>query len=299
MQNLIRLKVKLIYFVFAVSFLLIFCNKPPININAAEIKVSDEWNTPQKVPPPVSSPRWEDGPSISPDGNTLYYSIGRDRNVKTYFSRKTEKGWGNPLEIDINIESFPTGAPHTQDGKTLYISSLRPGVFGLGDIFVSIKNKNGEWKKIKNLGKTINTKYMESEPFIAKDNKTLYFASTRKGGKGSTDIWMAKKTTNGWTKPLNLESPVNSKLEESQPFVTHDGKELYFMAVNRKGIPGPAIFRSIKQGKKWTEPDLVISGFVGEPTLTADSQYLYFVHLIMKNGKLTDAEIMYAQRKQN
>ena len=278
---------------------------------------SAQWGPPQKLPSPVNSEEWEDGPSISPDGETIYFTRGRDRNVNVYYAEKKDGIWQEPKIIDINIENFPTGAPHTQDNKILYFSSVRPGVIGLGDIYVCEK-ENKKWINVKNIGEPVNTIAMESEPFITANNKYLYFASNREG-QGSSDIWMSRKTRNGWRKPTNLGEPVNSKHEESQPFVTADGNELYFMAVNRNGVAGPAIFRSvkkkqkylaffrffrffrffksIKKNQKWEEPEVVISGFVGEPTLTSDKMYLYFVHLIMKDGTLQDAEIMYVKRK--
>jgi hypothetical protein len=100
-----------------------------------------------------------------------------------------------------------------------------------------------------------------------------------------------------WGKPVNLGVPVNTGLEETQPFLTEDGNELYFCAMNRNSISGPSIFRSIRNGDKRKNPELVIYGFVGEPSLTADKQSLYFVHLIRKGNKLIDADIMVTRRK--
>jgi Tol biopolymer transport system component len=194
------------------------------------------------------------------------------------------------------MESFPTGAPHTQDGKILYLASIRPGGRGLADIYVSAPESGG-WKNLTNLGPRINTPAMESEPYISPDHKELYFASTREGGKGKVDIWMAAKAHDDWGDPVNLGGPVNTEYEETQPFVTPDGKNLYFTAVNRQGVPGPAIFRSTKVGDRWGAVRLVVSGFVGEPTLTSDQKTLYFVHLLQKNGQLVDAEIMLTRRK--
>ncbi len=62
---------------------------------------------------------------------------------------------------------------------------------GLGDIFLC-KKEDGRWNKVESIDK-VNTKDMDSEPYISPDNRLLYFASTRKGGKGKADIWMAKK----------------------------------------------------------------------------------------------------------
>jgi len=262
----------------------------------AEITMSDDWDPPQGVPLPLEAAAWPDGPKISPDGNVLYFSLGRDRNVATYFSTRTADGWSVPTPLPINLQSFPTGAPHTQDGKTLYFSSIRPGGLGEADIYVC-ENSNGQWTNPVNLGPPVNTKYMESEPFISADGNTLYFASTRPGGKGGVDIWMSERTAGKWSEPRNLGEPVNTKQDETQPFVTADGAELYFMAMNRNNIPGPAIFRSLRQGQKWGEPTVVASGFVGQPSLTADKEYLYFVHINHKGAELVSAEIVVARKR--
>lgn len=280
----------------AVGLSITSCDEAEISGAPQDITVAAGWQKPQKLPSPVNSSAWEDGPSISPDGNTLYFTRGKDRDVKTYYSVKKGGKWREPKEIPINIKSFPTGAPHTQDGKTLYFSSVRPGGQGQGDIYVATKS-GGKWKFKEQLSPPVNTKEMESEPFISADQKTLYFAATRKGGVGKTDIWMSRKTSDGWGKPVNLGAPVNTRKDETQPFVTADGQKLYFTAVNRDGIPGPAVFSSDRIGGKWQKPKVVVSGFVGEPTLTADQKYLYFVHLELKGGKLVDANIMYTQRQ--
>lgn len=294
-----KMKYFIAFFCLGIAFLLSQCNKP-IGIDTSpsgdEIRVSDEWTRPEQLPPPVSSSAWEDAPRISPDGQVLYFTRGKDRDVEGYVSRKTKDGWSQPNPLDFNLKSFPTGASHSQDDEIIYFASVRPGGYGSGDIYVS-KKVNGRWTKGDNLGSPPNTKYMESEPFIASDHMTLYFASNRPGGRGKADIYMTQKKRAGWSEPVNLGSPVNSEFDDSQPFLTQDGKELYFMAVNRKGIPGPAIFRTVRIGEKWGEPEVVITGFVGEPSLTADKQILYFVHIIRKGGKLADAKIMFTHRR--
>jgi Tol biopolymer transport system component len=263
-----------------------------------EVKVAAGWDPPQSVGAPINTAQWEDSPSISPDGNTLYFSRGTDRNVDIYYSKKQSGGWGEPVRAsEIGVKNFPTGAAHSQNDKLMYLSSMRPGVIGGADIFVC-ERVDGKWSNLKNLGEPVNTAEMESEPYISPDDNTLYFASNRRGGRGKADIYVAKKNGNKWGIPTNIGIPVNSAEDDTQPFLTDDGKELYFQALNRKGVPGPAIFRSLKQGDSWSEPELVVSGFVGEPTLTKDKKYLYFVHIILSGGKLAGAEIMYTGRSE-
>lgn len=258
------------------------------------VSVSTDWSTPEALQSPVNSPEWEDSPSITPDGRTLLFTRGRDRDVETYLTRKTETGWSEPEPLDkINLKSFPTGGAHTQDGKTLFLASFRPGGLGQADIY-KCQKVDGVWTNLENIGAPVNTEHMESEPYISPDGKTLYFASNR---TGNTDIWFCRRAGDSWTEPENMGPPINTNKDETQPFLTRDGKQLYFMAVNRDGIGGPAIFRSVKKDDRWQTPDLVVSGMVGEPTLTADERYLYFVHIIQNGSQLIDAEIMVARRK--
>ena len=256
-----------------------------------KIWISDEWNTPVNLGEPINTLKWEDAPSISPDGNILYFTIGKDRDVDSFFSIWIGNNWTEPQPHNFNLENFPDGAVHSQDNNTLYFSSIRPGGYGEGDIYIYENNE------VKNIGQPINTEYMESEPYISSDGKTLYFASNRPDGLGGADIWFSRKIDGNWQEPENLDTPVNSKKDETQPFLTQDGKKLYFTAINRKGVGGPAIFKSVKQGDSWSDPEKVVTNFVGEPTLTADDKFIYFVHIFVSKGKLIDADIYVAERK--
>ena len=262
-----------------------------INKNKTEIKISDEWETPVNLWSPINSEKWEDAPSISPNGNILYFTIGEWLHVDSYSSEKINGKWSNPKPHSFNLPDFPDWAVHTQDNKTLYFASVRPGTIGSGDIYV-FKNND-----IKNIGSPINTKELESEPYISKDGNTLFFASKRDNGFGGDDIWFSKKLNGKWQEPENIGFPVNSKLNETQPFITDDGQELYFTATNKDWIGGPAIFKSSKVKNSWSKPELVVSGFVGEPTLTADKNKLYFVHIFRNKGKLLNADIYVAEKK--
>jgi len=70
---------------------------------------------------------------------------------------------------------------------------------------------------------------------------TLYYHSDREGGAGGLDLWTATRAGNGdWRNPVNL-APVNTASDDSRPYVTPDGNELWF---TRTYEGTPAIFRS-------------------------------------------------------
>jgi flagellin-like protein len=262
-----------------------------IDKTETEINISDVWNSPVNLGEPINTEKWEDAPSISPDGETLYFAIGEGLSVDSYYSVKIENEWSNPIPHEFNLNDFPEGAVHTQDNQILYFASIRPGTIGLGDIYVYENNE------VENLGGPVNTENMEAEPYISPDGNTLYFAAVRADGLGGVDIWFSEKVGEVWQEPENIGPPVNSNIDETQPFITDDGQELYFTAINRDGIAGPAIFKSIKQNGEWGNPEVVVSGFVGEPTLTADKSKLYFVHIFREGEELLDADIYVAEKK--
>ncbi|MBT8079246.1 MAG: OmpA family protein, partial [Gammaproteobacteria bacterium] len=78
----------------------------------------------------------------------------------------------------------------------------------------------------------LNTTEHEKHPFLAADEKTLYFSSDREGGEGGFDIWVARRTGDGWaewTTPENLGPGVNTVEDETSVSVDASGR-LAFMS---------------------------------------------------------------------
>lgn len=130
---------------------------------------------------------WEGQPSLSADGNTLYYTVNRpnSRNNDIYISRRTNDGkWGVAQAFDeINTNGKDKSPFLHQDSETLYFVSEctkdRPGVGGL-DIFY-IRYENGKWTAPKNIGYPINSEADELGLFVSIDGIVAYYSS-RVGG---------------------------------------------------------------------------------------------------------------------
>ncbi|NQV03656.1 MAG: OmpA family protein, partial [Bacteroidia bacterium] len=81
------------------------------------------------------------------------------------------------------------------------------------------------------------------QPSFSSDGKTLYFASKRSGGKGSSDIWKSELLPTGdWTPPANLGDSVNTTGEEQNPFIHPDDQTLYFASKGHEGMGGLDLF---------------------------------------------------------
>lgn len=95
------------------------------------------------------------------------------------------------------------------NGAALYFSSNDPEGFGGYDIFVSEKQRNGEWGTPRPLSATINT--AGNEQFPTFHNDTLYFSSNRHTSIGGLDVFKTNKMANGaWSPVNNLQAPINS-----------------------------------------------------------------------------------------
>ncbi|MDH5657388.1 MAG: OmpA family protein [Spirochaetia bacterium] len=145
------------------------------------------WSSPVPVPGIVNSTDHEEAPSLSPDGQTLYFTRRKfGKNSKTIIMKANLVDMKfteiQPLPAPINTGNSERGLIETEEGY--YFSSYRPGGFGDSDIyFVSVKD--GKLGNAVNLGPFINSE--RSEFFYSKKNYTAYFCSTRKHKMNPTD----------------------------------------------------------------------------------------------------------------
>lgn len=147
-------------------------------------RLGDEINTPDG---------WEGQPSLSADGNTLFFTANRTttRDNDIFIAkRKPDGSWGQARPFDeINTAGKDKSPFLHQDSETLYFVSQtskdRVGIGGL-DIFYIRKGPDGNWTEPKNIGYPINSEDDELGLFVSIDGQVAYFSS-RKGA--SWDIY--------------------------------------------------------------------------------------------------------------
>jgi len=82
--------------------------------------------------------------------------------------------------------------------------------------------------------------------------------------------------------------------DEGWPYVTQDCRELWF---TRTCLGSPAIYRSVKVDGTWSEPELIISQFAGEPSVDDDGNIYFVHHFSTADSRMIEADIYIAQRK--
>lgn len=130
---------------------------------------------------------WEGQPSVSADGNTLYFtSVRKDSRDNDIFisERKPDGSWGLARPFDeVNTAGKDKSPFIHQDNETFYFVSTstdtRKGSGGT-DIFYC-KKVDGKWGKPVNIGEPINTPEDELGIFVSTSGELAYFSS-RVGG---------------------------------------------------------------------------------------------------------------------
>lgn len=137
-------------------------------------------------------------------------------------SMSTKEGdkWTAPKPLEIeNDYNFNEKANYfmANSRKSLLMSVEREDSRGDRDLYVSFEKDDGTWAEPLNLGRTINTAGEESAPFLASDDKTLYFSSNGFSGFGGSDVYISRRlddTWTNWSSPENVGPDINTKLDD-------------------------------------------------------------------------------------
>ena len=166
------------------------------DIYVSELQEDDTWSEPEPVSKRINSSYGENSVSISPDGNTLYFSSNRPGSYGGYDIYRCEKNsrgeWGKVYNLgqQINTPYDEEGMFIGHDGKTLYFSSKGHKGMGGYDIFKSVYDDSTEvWSEPVNMGYPINTPDDDIFFVTTKDEKTGYYATVRGDGLGYLDIY--------------------------------------------------------------------------------------------------------------
>ncbi|HLU39864.1 MAG TPA: hypothetical protein VK081_10780, partial [Planctomycetota bacterium] len=140
-----------------------------------------------------------------------------------------QHGWSAPVPIAaLNTVGADTGAHISPDGLTMHWAS---SVSGNWEIYSATRTARGApWGAPVLETVLSDPTAVDSEPFLSADGLTIYFASQRPGGTGSTDIMRATRPnpTAPWGQPTFV-TELNSSGADAAPAVTEDELEIYFL----------------------------------------------------------------------
>jgi hypothetical protein len=248
------------------------------------------WSKPVPLEGPVNTAGGEDSAFVTPDGNSLYFFFTPDVSIPVqqqvsdgvtgiWVSRRLGGSWAEPERVLLTEpgQAALDGCLFVRDDR-LYFCSIRAGNVREIDWYVAVAT-GGTWGNVSGAGEWFNQTMDLGEIHFTAGYREIFFATKQAGGSGGFDLWMAHATGDGWSEPENLGPEVNTAADENRPFVSEDGRELWFDSQSRGGKVGPAVFRCLKQADDtWGDCREIVSVFAGEPNLSGDGRTLYFIH---------------------
>lgn len=223
----------------------------------SKLSAAGSWEPARNMANPIHDGSKNAAATIAMDGKSIYAL-----NVKlpngtydaglTKVSLKDNK-WINKRKVNINdfeaLHYYNHSDKQTKkesefsmssDGKFLVMGLVRRETYGDKDLYVSFKTGDNSYSKPINLGSILNTAGNEGSPFLAADNKTLYFNSNGHPGYGDMDIFMTTRLDDTWTKwtpPVNLGPQINSPEFDGYISIPASGEFAYFSsAKNSLGL---------------------------------------------------------------
>ena len=248
----------------------------------------------------VSTDRDEYLAYISPDDKSCYYVrklpvksmnqvCASDKEREVFMISTRDKtgvfDTGQAMDAPFNTsDDNQGGCSISIDNKNLYFAMMRQegGNQPNCDLYVC-DNSGGLWSEMRKLSANVNHPvYWDSQPTIASDGLTLYFASDRPGGFGGVDLYFTRKDprTGVWSVPMNLGPQINTGGDEKTPFIHSDSETLYFSSDGHFGFGGLDIFFVRKNEKgEWLDPENI-----GSPINGPGDDAGFFVSTDTKTG---------------
>lgn len=203
------------------------------------------WTRPEVAP--FSGHYSDIEPFYSPNGDRIYFAstrppdgVGEPRpDFDIWYVEKTEEGWSEAVNIGppVNTEKNEF-YPSVSNNGTLYLTASYEGAFGFEDIYKS-ELIGGKYTDPVNLGEAVNSKLYEYNAFIAPDESYIIYSSHgRQDGYGSGDLYISFASEDGsWSAGKNLGENINSITLDFCPFVSPDGKYLFYSSTRKAGLP--------------------------------------------------------------
>ncbi|WP_310588991.1 OmpA family protein [Fibrella forsythiae] len=180
-----------------------------------------------------------------------------------------------PLSESIKIGESQYFPVLTADEQTLVFTMLKPE--GDEDLMTATFAPEGGWQTPVPLSANINTADNEGTASLSADGRLLVFTACQSGvrqGFGSCDLYSTQKTGDVWSVPQNLGPTINTRDYESQPSLSADGRQLYFVSNRPGGLGQRDIWRSTRNASgDWSEPVNL-----GKPVNTPFNEASPFLH---------------------
>tara|TARA_R110000796_G_scaffold252640_2_gene389825 strand:+ start:77576 stop:78505 length:930 start_codon:yes stop_codon:yes gene_type:complete len=199
----------------------------------------NSWSKPKTL---LSHPVYSvNDPFLSPDEKRLYFisqrsidGLAAKQDYDIWYIERDKSEW--------SLEMVNAGPSINSNKNEYYISFTVSGDIYFAsnraaseerqhdfDIYFSKNNNHNSFQLATPLNDSINTNSYEADVFIDPNEEYLIFCTVRKEGFGQGDLYISFKNKEGsWSKSQNMGELINTPNHELCPFVSKDGKYLFF-----------------------------------------------------------------------
>lgn len=259
----------------------------PVNLASGYVK--------ENLGPQVNSPYDDVGPHITTDGRSIMFgvknspeNIGGINDPEDVWITSSNDGitWSKSVNLGIYLNDKGTNnlAAVSSDNNTL--------LFCVANGFQIRKRTKDGWSQPEQLNLNFRNEAGNMEANLSPDGKAILFTAKFKQNlnykveKREKDVYVIVQKKEGvWSDPINLGNHINTPDDEISPFLSADGRTLYFGSNGRSGYGSYDIYMSKRLGNDWTNwsepvnlgPEINGPGFDAYFTMAASADYAYLV----------------------
>lgn len=156
------------------------------------------------------------------------------------------KGLNGPLDNINNTKKHESVVEISPSGDTLIL-------YQKNKLWYSTFT-DGKWSEPEKFGNNINISGYQRHGCLSPDGKSFFFSSDDKDGNGGFDLYVSHLEDGEWGEAKNLGNGINSTGNEDAPFISKDGKSLYFSSTGHEGMGGYDVFVSQLENGVWSAP---------------------------------------------
>ncbi|WP_394845285.1 Xaa-Pro aminopeptidase [Pendulispora brunnea] len=232
---------------------------------------------------------WDFFLAFSPDQTDVLHCRADDafEAFDIFETRRNPSGrWSPPLKPRFATQGSNADPHIAPDGKTVFFISNRP-LSGRGavrptfDIWFAERQADGAWGDAQRLAAPFNDAKVDHWSPMVAANGNLYFGGERAGGRGGSDLWVARKVDGTYLEPENLGEAINTQGHEVEPWIAPDESYLIFSALRRADSVGSYdlyVSRRIDGAWEKARPLSALNTPAREfnQSVTPDGKWLYF-----------------------
>ncbi|MBS1914212.1 MAG: PD40 domain-containing protein [Bacteroidetes bacterium] len=206
-------------------------------------------------------------PFVTANDRWLYFTSNRSRSADVYRCTADGDSWSAPQllpndEINSPLDEGSLSAPVPRQKLLFSLSdddlarlsftdvavltaSDRTHGLGDADIQAVVLDSNGSSLHDLRPLHELNSGDWDAQATLSPDGTYIVFASNREGGEGGMDLYGATRNPDGsFSAPVNLGPEINTSGNEVSPFLSPDGRTLFFSSTGHSGFGGADIFSS-------------------------------------------------------